>query len=1651
MTEVVREPIAIVGVACRFPGAADPAAYWELLAAGTDAVREPPRGRTELEPPPWLVADAPSCRRGGFLDDLDRFEPGFFRISPREAARMDPQQRLLLEVGWEALEDAGQPTAQLAGTPTGVFVGVMNADFARRQSRDLSQLDAQLGAGSSLGIAPNRLSFVLDLRGPSMAIDTLCSSSLVAIHLACQSLLADESAPVAIAGGVNVILDRTMDVFYARAGLLAKDGRCRAFDAGASGIVRGEGIGLVVLKRLSRAVADGDRIRAVIRGSAVNQDGRSNGLTSPSRWAQEQVLRTAYARAGVAPGSVAYVEAHGTGTLIGDPIETAALGAVMSEGRAPGTACWIGSVKSNLGHLESAAGAASLVKAVLSLEHRTIVPSLHFERANPYVRFEERRLQVPTTPQPWPTGDAVAGVSSFGMGGTNAHVVLAAVDEVRERPARARRAVVIPLSARSAASLDALEARTRDQLASGLAEPVDLAYSTGARRDHHDHRRAIVVAGATVVRAGAGTVAPGRARRLVFVLPNDVACDRASADELAADEPAFRAAFERSLADGATVRAAYQTALVAWWRAAGVEPDEILRVARGDITTPLVASLGEDPTVVVELSPRPVLDDELRTIVERAANGGTVVASTAPGLGARASLLRALGELYCLGFAVDWRRLDPVDARFVRLGTYPWTKELCAAPVPRVAEATRAPVPPYAAPRVLVPRWERAESPATRADPGDWLVLGERAAAQALVGGLERAGHRARSGELTTTDTARNVIVLCGAELAPTVRLVQALAHRGDAGAQPRLWLVTRGACVVPGDEDGVGATPRSLAGSVVWGFGRVVMNEHPRLRCTLVDLPASEGEADAALSSDALGALAAADDEREVAIRASGRFVARLARQSLAAPPSPLRLRGDAVYLITGGLGGLGLAAAHRLVERGARRLVLASRRGIAGDQGRAAVAELEASGATVSVERADVCDREAIAGVLHRHRVRGVIHAAGVMSPAMIAALDPDQLAPAMAAKVDGARHLHELTAAQPLDFFVMYSSIATLLGMPGQATYAAANAYLDALAAYRRAIGLPATSIAWTVIEGTGMAAHAGAKALGQLADRGVAPLAIDRATDLLERLLHGDLPAHVGVASFDVRRWTGFYPHARSIARLRPLVGEAAAEALPAAPAGNAAAPAPARIQASELRAQPDRTAAVEAYLSRALATVLHDFEPLDPNRPLSDLGMDSLTAIELQSLVKAELDLEIASERLLAGGSIRELAQDLAAQLGGDARPAVAAKAPIRWRDEAQLDPALTFAQRDATAPRSILVTGATGFLGAFVLAELLEHSVARIHCLVRAADETTAMRRLADTLDRYELAALDLADRVTCVPGDLAQPRLGLGDDGFATLARSIDTIVHSGASVNFVYPYEAVKPANVAGTHEILRLAAAARARLHYVSTVGVFPGGPQRQDAVVETRQPTEPERLALGYMRAKWVAEHLVGSARERGLEAAIYRPGTISGHARTGAFNPDDFVCALIKGCVQLGLAPRVDAPIHLVPVDYVSRALVRIALGGSASGTYHLVAPRPVAWTEVVEWIRRLGYPLAELPYPDWRAVLIERAVATGNALAPLLPLFVEHDRTDWLHLAPYDDARTRAALGDSGIASPTVDATLIRRYVERFVVSGYLPRPGRTS
>ncbi|MEO6086978.1 MAG: beta-ketoacyl synthase N-terminal-like domain-containing protein [Umezawaea sp.] len=423
------EPIAVIGIGCRMPGGVrGPDDFWRLLMAGGTGITEVPDGRWEQFGPG--TADhaerlSQTTRFGGFLDDIGLFDADFFGISPREARTMDPQQRLLLEVAWEALEHAGLAPDRLRGSATGVFVGISGNEYSHLTLDDASRVDAWSVTGSALSVAANRLSYLLDLRGPSVAVDSACSSSLVAVHLAVQSLRSGESG-IALAAGANLLLGPGITAGFDQMGVTAPDGRCKTFDAAANGIARAEGVGVVVLKPLRAAVRDGDRVLAVLRGSAVNSDGRSNGLTAPNPQAQRAVLRTAYAAAGIDPAEVDYVEAHGTGTELGDPIEASALGAVLGAGRPADRPLVIGSVKTNIGHLEAAAGIAGLIKVVLALANRRIPASLHFTELSPHIAFEDLRLEVAADQRPWPDRGrpARAGVSGFGFGGTNAHVVV---------------------------------------------------------------------------------------------------------------------------------------------------------------------------------------------------------------------------------------------------------------------------------------------------------------------------------------------------------------------------------------------------------------------------------------------------------------------------------------------------------------------------------------------------------------------------------------------------------------------------------------------------------------------------------------------------------------------------------------------------------------------------------------------------------------------------------------------------------------------------------------------------------------------------------------------------------------------------------------------------------------------------------------------------------------------------------------------------------------------------------------------------------------------------------------------------------------------------------------------------------------------------
>ena len=457
-------PIAIVGAGLRLPGGiASLDDYWRLLADGIDAVREVPAERWDVERWSDPDPDAPGkmiTREGGFLDDVATFDPDFFGISPREALEMDPAQRLLLEVAWEALEHAGIAPDALERSATGVYVGLGLSDYARRHflSPDPARMTAYSGTGSFLSVAAGRIAYTLGLTGPAMTVDTACSSSLVSIHLAVDALRRG-ACDTALAGGANLILAPEPSVYFSKLSALAPDGRCKTFSASADGYGRGEGAAMIVLRRLSDAIADEDPILAVIRGTAVNQDGRSNGLTAPSGRAQAAVIRAALSNAGLAPGELSLIEAHGTGTPLGDPVEVDALKAVFGRGRGDDQPLFLTSVKPNLGHLETAAGVAGLLKLVLCIQRGQIPPHLHLDVLNPRIKLKGTALTIPTSLVPWEAEIRIGGVSSFGLSGTNAHLILGPAPQ-RELPSAQRQPVeLITVSARSPEQLARLAGR----------------------------------------------------------------------------------------------------------------------------------------------------------------------------------------------------------------------------------------------------------------------------------------------------------------------------------------------------------------------------------------------------------------------------------------------------------------------------------------------------------------------------------------------------------------------------------------------------------------------------------------------------------------------------------------------------------------------------------------------------------------------------------------------------------------------------------------------------------------------------------------------------------------------------------------------------------------------------------------------------------------------------------------------------------------------------------------------------------------------------------------------------------------------------------------------------------------------------------------
>ncbi|WP_374223120.1 type I polyketide synthase [Streptomyces sp. FH025] len=922
--------------------------------------------------------------------------------------------------------------------------------------------------------------------------------------------------------------------------------------------------------------------------------------------------------------------------------------------------------------------------------------------------------------------------------------------------------------------------------------------------------------------------------------------------------------------------------------------------------------------------------------------------------------------------------------------------------------------------------------------PLDWAELGAPDfAAMADVARAVESGRRldavlVRQDEAGPAGTAEEVHDAAHRALA----LVQEwLAD--DRLADTRLVLATRGG-VNTAPEDGT-----DLRSATVWGLLRSAQSEAPG-RIVLVDVD------DLALPVAAL-APAVASGEPQLAIRRGRAFVPRLARTPAAGEGGEPtgRWSPEGTVLITGGTGALGsLFARHLVAEHGVGHLLLTSRRGRQAAGAAELEAELTALGARVTIAACDVADREALAGLLAavpgEHPLTAVVHLAGVSDDGLVAAQTPERLDAVLRPKADAAWHLHELTKDQKLDAFVLFSSVAGVIGGPGQSSYAAANAFLDGLAHQRAALGLPATAVAWGLWDQAGgMGGHLDETDLARIARSGFRPVTEADGPALLDLAIGLDRPALVATPL--------------DIAALRTQPGQAAPlfSGLVGTPdrssaRNSAVTTVPPAEQLAGLGEEEQHRHVLELLLAEMAAVLGHaDPSGLDTEQPFAGLGFDSLTSVELRNRLSTLTGIRLPATLVFDHPTPHTLAAYLRTELlatlsedGATARQEVDYAAEVRLADD--IRPAAEVV-RTVEDPQEVLLTGASGFLGAFLLRDLLRDTKARVHCLVRGADHEEAVARLRANLEWYRVWDEVDPERVEVLVGDLAQPRLGLTEEQFDGLARDVDVVYHAGATVHWLRPYGSLKAANVGGTEEVLRLAARHRTvPVHYVSTVGVFAGS-VAEGVPLRTDDPTGPaEALPSGYLRSKWVAEQTIELARERGLPVSVYRVDVISGDQVNGACQSRDFVWLSLKGLLQAGAVPAdTTGSFHLLPVDYVSSAIVTLARqDGSAGRTFHLYNQDEVSLGELVDHLRSSGYPLAELPWADW----LERVKSDrDNAMIPLLDAFEMMTSDTAAFYPPIDTTGTETALAGTGVDCPPLTKRLFATYVDFFVEAGYFP------
>jgi acyl transferase domain-containing protein len=1300
----VETGIAIIGMAGRFPGASDVDAFWENVAAGVRSVRTfSDEELIQAGVDAALLRHPRYVKAGTIIEGFDRFDGNFFGYPPSEAQLIDPQHRLFLECAWEALEDAAYAPEAYRGL-IAVYAGAAPSTYVSNTPRgDTLESTAPylVAMHNSADSLASRVSYKLNLRGPSVAVQTFCSTSLVAAHMACQSLLTYECA-LALAGGVTISIPQGVGYVYHEGGILSPDGCCRPFDARGQGSVMGNGVAVVVLKRLGDALADGDHVYAVIRGSAVNNDGvRKVGYTAPGLAGQVAVINTALRRAGVDPATVTYIEAHGTATALGDSVELDAMKQAFAA--APKKRfCALGSVKANIGHLDRAAGITGLIKTALALDRKQLPPSVDVEGSRPSVDLENSTFYVNTTRRQWETDGEPrrAGVSSFGVGGTNAHMVLEEAPPLPIVPA-SRSHQLLVLSAKTAHALDAMTRKLAVHLRRHPElDLADVSWTLMVGRTSFNHRRALVCrdvkeAVALLESPDAAGVMTGpevhRKREIVFRFSDTSAASVALESSYGA-EPAFRDAVDACRAIGGVdplrcEQFAFRYGLAKLLTQWGLEPRALTGTGVGnDVAAALSGAVTLRQALLRHGS------HSADGVVSNQPHDDRIVVEIAPiDLG---SLLDVVGRLWIAGVPFDWASFHREKRRRVRLPSYPFERQRYW--LPTIASG-RAEIGDLEGERkadiadwFYLPSWKRSATPPPRAQESAirWLILADEdgvgaRVAEWLVGrghlvatvswSAVRPGGRAdfervlrdfagRGGlpnqivhlwmvggdrDSATGDDHLNQTTERGFH--SLIALTQAL---GDCGADDcQITLISTGLHDV---EVGDRLNP---AKATALGPIKVIPQECPGIRCRSIDIAMPPDEASARLLTERLGAeLLGESIAGVVALRGPYRWVQSF--ESVRLPPgrSSSRLRRDGIYLITGGLGGIGLGMAEHLADTVGARLALVGRSALPPrDQwpqllvahgpehpvGRRVrvVQALEAKGVELLVLQADVSSdaqmRRAVDQTVSRFGgLHGVLHTAGIPGAGLIALKSPTAAAQVLAPKVQGTVALARALEGIELDFLVLFSSVTSVVGGPGQVDYAAANTFLETFArAHRNDHGFTA-AISWG--EWLWDAWQNGLQGFPVdiqrrlIASRQKYGISFSEGAEVLCRVLSGDLP-HVYVATFDLHdvvRASSDGLVTRILDGVRERSGATVHYPRPA-------------LASSLIVPRNDGERQIADVWSDVLGIA-----PIGIDDNFFELGGNSLLGLEVAACLRKTLDVDVAVQRLYEAPTVRTLAERL---------------------------------------------------------------------------------------------------------------------------------------------------------------------------------------------------------------------------------------------------------------------------------------------------------------------------------------------------------------------------------------------------------------------